>query len=356
MNQIKKEEITNYKVNQGLNIHNQGSPYSEYFELSAPFMFFYESSQPSNNLFVMKYASPYDNIINTVKYTDYLKYRKNLVPHQHNFFEIMFVLEGEVIQSIENKPYLYKAGQCCILNRNIKHVEDFSGDYEAVFISMTSDFLLKMIERDINYGKDGSNLKCFNEIYRLIKENEKSKYYTIKEFIDYTPISYSVELSNKCQQLIASMMEETKDRKPGYFPIVEGLISRFLSLLEDELHYVKTRNRLTGKNEDVIFIKITQLLEMNHGKIKREKLSELLNYNDDYLNRIVKKFTGMTLNEYKQIFCLNESKRLLLESDKSISEIIQLLGFSNRSYFYRMFSQKYRMTPKEYRECNHIEP
>lgn len=355
MDQIKKNEIVNYNISKCLSIHNQGSPYSEYFELNVPYMFFYESSQPSNNIFEMKYISPSDNITNQVEYTYYQDNGKRRVPHQHNFYEIMFVLEGEVIQLIENKSYLYKAGQCCILNRNIKHVEEFSGDYEAVFISMTNNFLQQIIERDIYNKNDRSNHKYFYEVSRLIKENEKYKYFTVKEFIDFTPISYSKELIKKFQMLIDHMMNETTNQNPGYFPIVEGLICRFLSLLEDESLYIKTRNRLTGKNEDIIFIKIAQLLEENHGKMKREELSELLNYNDDYLNRIVKKFTGMTLNEYKQIFCLNESKRLLLESDKSISEIIQLLGFSNRSYFYRMFNQKYGMTPKAYRDCNHID-
>ncbi len=352
MAQIKKEEIQTYKLSQCLNIHNQGSQYQEYFELNAPYMFFYEISQPSNNFFEMRYISPCENITNQIEYSDYRNYRKHLIPHQHNFFEIMFVLEGEVIQSIENKSYLYNVGQCCILNRNIKHVEEFSGNYEAVFISLTNNFLQQMIERDICYGKDGNNQKHFNELYRLIQENEKSNYFTVKEFIDYVPISDSLELIKICKELLNHMMEETKSQKPGYFLIVEGLLSRFFSLLADESLFLKTINRLTGKNEDTIFIKITRVLEENHGKVKREELAEQLNYNDDYLNRIVKKFTGMTLNEYKQIFCLNESRRLLLESDKSISEIIQLLGFSNRSYFYRMFSQKYGMTPKEYRECN----
>lgn len=39
--------------------------------------------------------------------------------HRHDYFELMLVLEGEVIQQIEEKEYPYRAGICCLVNRSI---------------------------------------------------------------------------------------------------------------------------------------------------------------------------------------------------------------------------------------------
>jgi AraC-like DNA-binding protein len=92
------------------------------------------------------------------------------------------------------------------------------------------------------------------------------------------------------------------------------------------------------------------VLEAKRGKATREQLASLLNYNGDHLNRITKKFSGMTLTEYSQMFCLSEAARLLAETSKSVSEIITELRFSNRSHFYHLFEMKYNATPSDYRK------
>ena len=45
----------------------------------------------------------------------------------------------------------------------------------------------------------------------------------------------------------------------------------------------------------------------------------------------------------------NEARALLSNTDKSISAIIDELGFSNRSHFYRLFEKAYGQTPLDYR-------
>ena len=75
-----------------------------------------------------------------------------------------------------------------------------------------------------------------------------------------------------------------------------------------------------------------------------------MNYNADYLNRVVKKSTGLTLVEYGQLFRLQEAAALLIESDLSIYNIMSKSVFSNRSYFNKIFLGKFGMLPNEYRK------
>lgn len=67
------------------------------------------------------------------------------------------------------------------------------------------------------------------------------------------------------------------------------------------------------------------------------------------LNQI-KKYTGMSLLEYGQTIFLKEAEQLLTKTERKISEIIKELGFSNRTYFYRIFKERYGITPNEYRD------
>lgn len=88
------------------------------------------------------------------------------------------------------------------------------------------------------------------------------------------------------------------------------------------------------------------------ARITRDGSEEQMNYSSDYLNRILKKYTAMTLTEYGQTFYLENARKMLLETDKTISNTIRETGFSNRSYFYRFFAEKYGATPQEYRRAN----
>ena len=93
-------------------------------------------------------------------------------------------------------------------------------------------------------------------------------------------------------------------------------------------------------------------METQYGRCTREELSQKLHYTGEYINRIVKLHTGKTLSEYGQTLLLEEARRLLISTDKNISDIIYTLGLSNRSYFYRIFENAYGVTPLQYRKRN----
>ncbi|AIQ70286.1 helix-turn-helix domain-containing protein [Paenibacillus graminis] len=97
-------------------------------------------------------------------------------------------------------------------------------------------------------------------------------------------------------------------------------------------------------------MRTSYLLEERKGHISRGELGSLLNFNPEYLNRIIKKNTGAIILEYGQTFSMKESEALLIHSTDSISNIVHKLGFSNRSHFYPIFKAKHGYTPREYRD------
>jgi AraC-like DNA-binding protein len=46
---------------------------------------------------------------------------------------------------------------------------------------------------------------------------------------------------------------------------------------------------------------------------------------------------------------LENAEKLLKTTNKTVQEIMYCCGFNNKSYFYKEFSKKYQLTPKEYR-------
>ena len=103
-------------------------------------------------------------------------------------------------------------------------------------------------------------------------------------------------------------------------------------------------------NEERLFYQVSQLLQNRKGRISRGELEAELNYNSDYINRVVKKHTGRTLSDYSRSFLLKEAADLLKNTDKRVGEICEELGYTNRSHFNRLFIERFGMTPTEYRE------
>lgn len=63
-----------------------------------------------------------------------------------------------------------------------------------------------------------------------------------------------------------------------------------------------------------------------------------------------KQLHGQTVNQFIKDQRLEESARLIRTSDLNISEIVYSIGLTNRSYFSKIFKQKYGCSPKVYRK------
>lgn len=84
--------------------------------------------------------------------------------------------------------------------------------------------------------------------------------------------------------------------------------------------------------------------------IKTEDVAKVLSMSYSSFNRFFKQKTKMTFSEYLQMIRLSHSKKLLVETTKSINEISFECGFNNPSFYNRVFTKKQNCTPKDYRE------
>ena len=70
----------------------------------------------------------------------------------------------------------------------------------------------------------------------------------------------------------------------------------------------------------------------------------------DYLNRIVKKFSGHTITRYCQKIALQQARTLLIETDKSVAAVMEELGFKNSTHFYELYKEEFGILPSESRK------
>lgn len=146
------------------------------------------------------------------------------------------------------------------------------------------------------------------------------------------------------------------DRRPtGYQLAVKGCLFQFFFLLAGHL----VGNGGQGRKPKVLgqIKKIVQYVEEHFSeKITIGSMAALTSYSKSHFMKFFRTnmgcgFTGW-LNDYR----LTMAARMLILSDESILEVSEAAGFSNLSYFNRLFRAKYRTTPLAYRKHGTPEP
>lgn len=84
--------------------------------------------------------------------------------------------------------------------------------------------------------------------------------------------------------------------------------------------------------------------------LSRNELAERVFLNPEYLSKLFKKKTGVSLSTYITNEKINVSKGLLIKSDMSVSIIASKVGYSNFSHFSQVFKKQTGLTPVEFRQ------
>lgn len=93
-----------------------------------------------------------------------------------------------------------------------------------------------------------------------------------------------------------------------------------------------------------IFVTFHRFSEIKAGDIARE-----LGYHEKYLSAVFRKTEGITLKRYLTDRRTEEAKRLLLETDYTVTEVANYLNFRSPHNFCRFFKTETGMTATEYR-------
>ncbi|MGG1551850.1 response regulator transcription factor [Paenibacillus ferrarius] len=96
--------------------------------------------------------------------------------------------------------------------------------------------------------------------------------------------------------------------------------------------------------------KVKLFIENNLKEVTRESIAAHVYLNSAYLSRLFKKETGQSLVDTIIQTKINRAKMMLTESNIKISDICDMLGYDNFSYFGKIFKKSVGVTPQEYRK------
>lgn len=117
-------------------------------------------------------------------------------------------------------------------------------------------------------------------------------------------------------------------------------------LLEKTFEYEKE-----VKKSASLIDKINQYVHEHYSEdIGRNQIAAEFYLTPEYLAKLYKKRTGVSLKNYINEYRIEKAKELLRTSDKSISDIAEAVGFDNFSYFSTLFKKITGLAPKDYKD------
>ena len=114
--------------------------------------------------------------------------------------------------------------------------------------------------------------------------------------------------------------------------------------------YILTENLILTRNSDEA-ARLRTYVEKNLAEpLCAERICRDLHLSKTMLYRLFNDHIGCGVNQYITAKRIQLAKELLLHSALSVSEICERVGFSNSTYFCRLFKQKTGISPLRYRK------
>ena len=113
-------------------------------------------------------------------------------------------------------------------------------------------------------------------------------------------------------------------------------------------------SRTEAVSRDALVQAALQEITQNYREASLSNVARAYGVSLAYVSECVRAQTGKTYKELLQRHRMETAARLLRRSDLNIQQIIAQVGYENTSYFYRLFHERYGLSPREYRQVRAV--
>ena len=244
------------------------------------------------------------------------------IMHTHACTEIFYVVSGSGQFKIEELTYPVSADDMIVVNPNVKHTELGRNGAPFEYIVLGIDGL------DFTAGSE-------DEEDRFCVLNLHSRREDILHYLN-------------------SMLWELEHKSAGYVAICQNILEILLIHLMRRTDFALTPTQPGIKTPKSCVAARRYIDRHFKENISLEQLAKLSHFNKYYLVHAFSRQYGVSPINYLIDRRIEESKRLLIDTDHSLSQIANILGFSSLSYFSQSFRKFEGVSPMQYRKRQRI--
>lgn len=244
------------------------------------------------------------------------------VPHTHNHTELFFIVSGKGQFLIQDQFFPVGINNLVIINPNVLHTEDSLNAQPLEYIVL---------------GIDG---------IELANDENSNGQFSILDHME------SVEISG----CLRNILREMEQKNTGYEDVCQAYMEiLIIRLMRSTTLSVPSEPQISSGNRQCAAVR--RYIDLHFKEpLTLEQLAEESHMNKYYLSHSFKREYGTSPINYMISRRIEESKYLLAETDLSMTQIAQLLGFSSLSYFSQVFRRTQSVSPLEYRQSTKTIP
>ena len=273
----------------------------------------------------------------TVNHDDLWSFEgKNVPIHWHNDLEINLIREGEAVFQVYQKSYRVRTGEGFLLNRNVPHSCSSPGNEHVRYSTI-------LVRPDFLYGDFGSDVerKCFQPFLQN----------------SAIPCIYLTGFGENGKEILQKLnqVEEAFDRKRFFYELkIKGLLCEAFAMILYGHRQELTKFVSANLQELERLEKMLNYLNMHFTEvISLQDLADQVHLSREVCCRLFKKMTGKTITGYLEEYRVNKSFSLVQSGQYSMTQITEMVGFSNPSRFASAFRKRFGCNPGEYHSVKH---
>ena len=167
-------------------------------------------------------------------------------------------------------------------------------------------------------------------------------------FCEHSDFGMMMEETESVRQIFSSLYKVPDQIKGHYFKLKVIEIFLLLSVISTANHEMRSSYR--KQQVDIVKAVNEHISTQFMKRITIDSLSEQFDIPTSTLKRCFKGVYGTTIHHYLKECRINAAKHLLQESDQSILEIANAVGYENGSKFTSAFKEATGVTPSAYRK------
>ncbi|MEX2371991.1 MAG: helix-turn-helix transcriptional regulator [Bacteroidales bacterium] len=244
---------------------------------------------------------------------------KKTRPHKHDeYFELIFLKEGEGFHTIEEENFVVNAPELYLLKPGQLHFWQFTAIPKGFVIMFKESEFDSLTENDLT------------EFYRLLSLNAR---------IGFTGQTYP---ENLLQEIFAEFKLNRSYSRPIIHGLLKALFGKLLCLTEYGIQKPVASLSLYDNFQQLLATECPRLHKVS-------EFAGLLHTTPQNLNATCRKRANKSAGEVISERILLEAKRYILHTDSTVNEIAELLSFSDASNFVKFFKKAAKTTPVQFR-------
>lgn len=253
--------------------------------------------------------------------------------HSHSFFKLFFIEDGEGWYRVGKHKIWAKPGDLFVIAPD--EVHDLSGLDNASkwIVAFKVDFLVpSRTDTDLF-------LKLPNELLVLSFLRSPS--------IKTRHVWIAPEERPQWLLQMKQLQSELRDKRLAFIEATRALL---MLLLIDAARLAPDESRRCSAQFQPLLTKVFQFIDTNYRHpIGLHEVAKEVNLSSAYLTDLVRRETGRTVLNWIVERRIAEARCLLLETDRSVNQIAEAVGYLDTGYFIRLFRRSHGKTPQVWR-------